>query len=38
MSKLTSKRQVKVPKEIADRYRLGPGDEIRWVPAGSEIG
>lgn len=37
MSKVTSKRQVTIPKEVADRYRIGPGDEIRWVPAGSEI-
>lgn len=37
MSKVTSKRQVTIPKEVADRYRITPGDEIRWVPAGSEI-
>lgn len=37
MSKVTSKRQVTIPKEVADRYRIEPGDEIRWVPAGSEI-
>jgi AbrB family looped-hinge helix DNA binding protein len=37
MSKVTSKRQVTIPKEVADRYRIAPGDEIRWVPAGREI-
>ncbi|MDT8368705.1 MAG: AbrB/MazE/SpoVT family DNA-binding domain-containing protein [Longimicrobiales bacterium] len=37
MSKVTSKRQVTIPKEVADRYAIGPGDEIRWVPAGDEI-
>jgi AbrB family looped-hinge helix DNA binding protein len=31
MSKMTSKRQVTVPKQIADRYGLGPGSEIDWV-------
>jgi AbrB family looped-hinge helix DNA binding protein len=37
MSKVTSKRQVTIPKEVADRYRIRPGDEIEWVPAGEEI-
>lgn len=37
MSKVTSKRQVTIPKELADRYRIEPGDEIEWVPAGDEI-
>ena len=37
MSKVTSKRQVTIPKEVADRYRIEPGDEIEWVPAGNEI-
>jgi AbrB family looped-hinge helix DNA binding protein len=37
MSKVTSKRQVTIPKEVADRYGIGPGDEIRWVPSGREI-
>lgn len=37
MSKVTSKRQVTIPKEVADRYRIDPGDEIRWIPAGDEI-
>ena len=37
MSKVTSKRQVTIPKEVADRYRIRPGDEIQWIPSGSEI-
>jgi len=37
MSKVTSKRQVTIPKDVADRYRIEPGDEIEWIPAGDEI-
>ncbi|MEZ4424462.1 MAG: AbrB/MazE/SpoVT family DNA-binding domain-containing protein [Gemmatimonadota bacterium] len=37
MSKVTSKRQVSIPKEVADRYGIEPGDEIDWIPAGDEI-
>jgi AbrB family looped-hinge helix DNA binding protein len=37
MSKVTSKRQVTIPKEVASRYGIGPGDEIAWIPAGNEI-
>ena len=37
MSKVTSKRQVTIPKSVANRYRIEPGDEIEWIPAGSEI-
>jgi len=37
MSKITSKYQVTVPKAIADQYRLRPGDEIDWQPAGGII-
>lgn len=37
MSKVTSKRQVTIPKAVAARYGIEPGDEIRWVPAGDEI-
>jgi len=33
MAKVTSKLQVTVPKAIATRYRIGPGDEIEWIPA-----
>ena len=34
---MTSKLQVTVPKAIADRFRISPGDEIEWVPAGDSI-
>ncbi|MFW6206998.1 MAG: AbrB/MazE/SpoVT family DNA-binding domain-containing protein [Gemmatimonadota bacterium] len=37
MSKVTSKRQVTIPKEIADRYGIEAGDEIDWMPAGDTI-
>lgn len=37
MSKVTSKRQVTIPKAVAARYGIEPGDEIRWIPAGDEI-
>jgi AbrB family looped-hinge helix DNA binding protein len=37
MSKVTSKRQVTIPKEIADRYGILAGDEIKWLPAGDSI-
>jgi bifunctional DNA-binding transcriptional regulator/antitoxin component of YhaV-PrlF toxin-antitoxin module len=37
MGKVTSKLQVTVPKTIAEQYRIRPGDEIVWVPAGDAI-
>jgi AbrB family looped-hinge helix DNA binding protein len=37
MSKVTSKLQVSVPKAIADRYQIRPGDEIEWIAAGDTI-
>ena len=37
MSKVTSKLQVTIPKAIADRYGIEPGDEIHFRPAGTEI-
>jgi AbrB family looped-hinge helix DNA binding protein len=37
MAKITSKYQVTVPKAIADRYNMRPGDDIAWVPAGDSI-
>ncbi|HTV56993.1 MAG TPA: AbrB/MazE/SpoVT family DNA-binding domain-containing protein [Terriglobia bacterium] len=37
MSKVTSKLQLTVPKAIADRYCIRPGDELEWVPAGDTI-
>jgi AbrB family looped-hinge helix DNA binding protein len=37
MSKVTSKLQVTVPKAIAGRYGIRPGDDIQWVAAGDTI-
>ena len=37
MSRVTSKLQVTVPKVIAERYGIRPGDQIDWVPAGDAI-
>jgi AbrB family looped-hinge helix DNA binding protein len=37
MAKVTSKLQVTVPKAIADRYGIRPGDDIEWVAAGDAI-
>jgi AbrB family looped-hinge helix DNA binding protein len=37
MGKVTSKLQVTVPKAIADRFRIKPGDEIVWTAAGDSI-
>jgi bifunctional DNA-binding transcriptional regulator/antitoxin component of YhaV-PrlF toxin-antitoxin module len=37
MAKVTSKLQVTVPKVIAERYRIKPGDEITWLAAGDSI-
>jgi AbrB family looped-hinge helix DNA binding protein len=37
MAKVTSKLQVTVPKALADRYGIAPGDQIDWEPAGDAI-
>lgn len=37
MAKVTSKLQVTVPKSLADKYGIRPGDEIEWLPAGDSI-
>lgn len=37
MAKVTSKYQVTIPKAIAERYGIEPGDDIAWVPAGDGI-
>ena len=37
MSKVTSKLQVTVPKALADRYGITPGDDIRFEEAGEVI-
>lgn len=37
MSKITSKYQVSIPKALAERLRLRPGDEIGWSVVGGEL-
>jgi AbrB family looped-hinge helix DNA binding protein len=37
VGKVTSKLQVTVPKAIADRYGIRPGDEIEWFAADDAI-
>ena len=37
MAKITSKLQVTVPKAVAERYRIRPGDEVSFEPAGEVI-
>jgi AbrB family looped-hinge helix DNA binding protein len=37
MSKVTSKLQVTLPKALAERYSLKPGDEIQWETAADTI-
>ena len=37
MAKVTSKLQVTLPRAIADRYGIRPGDHIQWQPAGTLI-
>lgn len=37
MARITSKLQVTVPKAIARRYGIRPGDEVEFLPAGDAI-
>ena len=37
MAKVTSKYQVTLPKAIADRFSIRPGDDIDWIAAGEVI-
>ena len=37
MSKITSKLQITLPKAVAERFGLHPGDEIAWEVAGNAI-
>jgi bifunctional DNA-binding transcriptional regulator/antitoxin component of YhaV-PrlF toxin-antitoxin module len=37
MAKVTSKLQLTLPKAIADQYKIRPGDELDWLPAGNAI-
>lgn len=37
MAKVTSKLQVTLPKALAQKYEIKPGDDILWVAAGDSI-
>ena len=37
MAKVTSKLQITVPKALARRYAIQPGDEVRFEEAGETI-
>jgi bifunctional DNA-binding transcriptional regulator/antitoxin component of YhaV-PrlF toxin-antitoxin module len=37
MAKVTSKLQVTLPKALAERHAIRPGDEITWESAGDII-
>ena len=37
MSKVTAKYQVSVPRELARRYGIRPGDELEWLAAGDAL-
>lgn len=37
MAKVTSKLQLTVPKAIAHRYGIRPGDNVDFIPAGDAI-
>jgi AbrB family looped-hinge helix DNA binding protein len=37
MAKVTSKLQVTVPKAVADRVGIRPGDDIEWIVDGQGI-
>ena len=37
MAKVTSKLQITIPKRLAEQYRIAPGDDVEFVPAGDGI-
>jgi len=37
VSRVTSKLQVTIPKAIADRYGIAPGQDLEWLEAGDGI-
>jgi len=37
MAKVTSKLQVTIPKVIATRHGIVPGDEVEWTDVGDSI-
>jgi len=38
VGKVSSKYQVSIPKSLAERLGVHPGDEIDWRVAGNELG
>lgn len=34
---MTSKLQVTIPKAIAERYSIAPGDEVEWIGASESV-
>ena len=30
-TRVTEKGQAKIPKQLRDKYNLGPGDEVVWI-------
>jgi AbrB family looped-hinge helix DNA binding protein len=37
MAKVTSKLQLTIPKRLAEQYRIRPGDDVEFLPAGDGI-
>ena len=37
MPKVTNKLRVTIPKSLANKYGIRPGDQLDWVPAGDAI-
>jgi bifunctional DNA-binding transcriptional regulator/antitoxin component of YhaV-PrlF toxin-antitoxin module len=37
MAKVTSKLRLTIPKAIAEQYKIRPGDDLVWLPAGDTI-
>ena len=37
MAKVTSKLQLTLPKALAERYGIDPGDQVDWEAAGDAI-
>ena len=37
MSKVTSKLQITIPKAIADRYGIVPGDDLEWTAGADSV-
>lgn len=37
MAKVTSKLQLTLPKKLAEKFGIRPGDEIEWQAAGDAI-